>query len=481
MNVLCRIAVAALLLSAAPTVLAQQPVCLPGFPQESPVVSNSPDDIPRTNVDIITYTGSIVKAQANHNIAYVEISPNEQKVWFGVDGNPGMRRIFYNRRLRDPMTLQWTWRYAYSPEVIRYDNPTSTIVSAVLFNATEKYRDTTTNTLYKYVMYSIFQPKPCDGVVAGFIYLSFSNNGFCWTPPRQAVRPGGPAFSCAGITNSVPVEAMSAIDAGSTIYLVGVDGDIVNQLAPPVTVLDPDGNPRRYNNMNRTKSALGTASPNDPAAISVLGEITANGMFVPTYGPSNPSNPQRYKSYTYLIDMDIAWDPTTGNFYVGRAYPYAYDRGSLGTNDPPTTNNSPLNAQLVWTTLNGPQGPSPVEGCADSPGPFPNRIQIYRMNIVSLANIMQLTTGTWTLLADVGGSEGYRFDTSPSTQTPLQQDMTNIGLDLGAVSFLRNRRGELVRYGQTSYYFAAELFKKKKSVGPCQIMGTEREWLRVVP
>jgi hypothetical protein len=59
--------------------------------------------------------------------------------------------------------------------------------------------------------------------------------------------------------------------------------------------------------------------------------------------------------------------------------------------------------------------------------------------------------------------------------------MTNIGLDLGAVSFLRNRRGELVRYGQTSYYFAADLYKKKKSVGPCRILGTEREWLRVVP
>src|SRR6185436_3696259 len=192
------------------------------------------------------------------------------------------------------------------------------------------------------------------------------------------------------------------------------DGDAGNQLAPPVTVLDPDGTPRRYNNMNRTKSALASAPPNDPGAITVLGEITANGMFVPTYGPSNPANPQRYKSHTYLIDMDIAWDPTTGNFYVGRAYAYPYDRGSLipiGLNDPPSANNSPLRGQVSpWVYLNGPQGSSPVEGCADSPATFPNRIQIYRMNIGTLASIMQLTTGTWTLLTDVGGSEGYRFD-----------------------------------------------------------------------
>jgi hypothetical protein len=479
-----RASATSLLVAALALPAAAQPICPPGFPAESPVVSNSPDDIPRTNIDIVTYTGSIVKALVNHNMAFVEINPNEQRVYFGVDANPSLGRCFYNRRLRDPNTGQWTWRYQYSPEVIRYQTPTSGGAGAVLFSATAKYRDPSTGTLYKYVMYQVVQPGACDGAVAGFVFYSLSNNGVCWTTPRPAVRPGGPTFNCSStITNSVPVEAVSAIDAGNTIYLVGIDGDISNQLAPPVTVLDPDGSPRRYNNMNKTMTALGSASTSDPGLITVLGGITANGMFVPKYGPANPANPDRYKSYTYFIDMDIAWDPTTGNFYIGRAYPYPYDRGSLipiGRNDPPSANNSPLRSQISGFSLMGPQGLSPVESCIDSPGTLPNRIQIYRMNIGSLANIMQLTTGTWTLVADLGGSVGYGFD-NVMGNTPLLPGMTNINLDLGAVSFLKNKRGEIVRYGTTSYYFAADIFKKQKSVGPCRITGNERERLRVLP
>jgi hypothetical protein len=291
-------------------------ICSPIFPAESPVVSNSPDDIPATNIDIITYTGALAKARANHNIAFVEISPNEQQVWFGSDANPSLGRCFYNRRLRDPITLQWTWRYSYSPEVIRYPTPTSGGAGAVLYSSTAKYKDPTTvtmtspGTLYKYVMYQVVQPGACDGAVAGFVYYSLSNNGTCWTTPRAATRPGGPSFNCStAVTNSVPVETVSAIDNGSTIYLVGLEGDISNQLAPPVTVLDPDGNPRRYNNMNKTLTALGSASTSDPGLITILGALTTNGMFVPKYGPANIANPDRYKTFAYFIDMDMAWDP----------------------------------------------------------------------------------------------------------------------------------------------------------------------------
>ncbi|HEX2060582.1 MAG TPA: hypothetical protein VHK90_07565 [Thermoanaerobaculia bacterium] len=480
--VLWLVAIAALPLAA------QQPVCAPGFPAESPVVSNSPDDIPATNVDIVNHNFQFVKARANHNMAFVEIGPNEQRVYFGVDANPSLERVFYNRRVRDTTTGQWTWRYPYSPEVIRYPDPTSGGAASVLYSATAKYRDAATNTLYKYVMYQVVQPGLCDGVVAGFVYYSFSNNGICWTTPRPAQRPGGPSFNCSStITNSVPVEAVSAIDAGDTIYLVGIEGDISNQLAPPVTVLDPNGQPRRYNNMNRTMTALGSASTSDPRTITILGSLSAAGMFLPNYGPANPANPERYKSHAYFINMDIAWDPTTGNFYISRAYPYAYDRGSLvpiGRNDPPSANNSPLRAQVdeantVWAM--GPHGASPVVSCIDSPGTLPNRVQIYRMNIGSLANITQITTGTWTLVTDVGGGAGYSFDSLGGATTPLLAGMTNINRDVGAASFLRNRRGELVRYGTTSYYFVADTFKKQKSVGPCQITGLEREFVRVLP
>ena len=69
------------LLLAIPAAEAQR--CLP-LPPESPVPSYSPDDIPATNIDIITYTGALAKARANHNFCFVEMSPNDQRVWFGV-------------------------------------------------------------------------------------------------------------------------------------------------------------------------------------------------------------------------------------------------------------------------------------------------------------------------------------------------------------------------------------------------------------
>jgi hypothetical protein len=93
---------------------------------------------------------------------------------------------------------------------------------------------------------------------------------------------------------------------------------------------------------------------------------------------------------------------------------------------------------------------------------------------------MRIPAWVATLVTDVGGSVGYRFDNLMGN-TPLLPGMTNINLDLGAVSFLKNRRGELVRYGTTSYYFAGDVFKKQKSVGPCRITGLERERLRVLP
>src|SRR5687767_5906390 len=73
----------------------------PPMPAESPQASSSPADVPPANYDIITATGAIVKARANLTVAMVEISPNDQRVWFGVDSHPGARRVFYNRRLRD--------------------------------------------------------------------------------------------------------------------------------------------------------------------------------------------------------------------------------------------------------------------------------------------------------------------------------------------------------------------------------------------
>jgi hypothetical protein len=449
-----------------------QVICPTNLPTTS-VVSNSLIDVPATNDNITTSSGGTAKARVNHNFAYVQISPFDQRVWFSVDTGTDLHRTYYNRRTRTVSDPTWRWQYSYSPAVIEYPSPSTVNVTSVLYSDTAKYYDTASGAYYKFVMYQNYQPGSCNGVVAGFLYLSFSNDGICWTAPRQAVRSGGPSFACfPGHSNTVPIEQVAAIDGGSTLYLVGVEGDI-NQIAPPLTQLDTDNwTPRRYNLMNHTQTALGSASPNDPATIVLFPtpEVSASGMFLPNVGPNNFTNDQRYKGYAYFMNLHIAYDAASGDIYMGRGYPYPYDRGSgeaVGWYDPPATNNSPLDSQLAT--------------CADSPYTFPNRIQIYRMNIGSLSNIGQITSGTWTLVTDLGGSVGYGFDSPFSSSTALVPGQTNANRDYGAVSFLRDRSGNLVRTNGVAYYFPADTFATSKSVGPCLTTGSERIFLHTLP
>jgi hypothetical protein len=450
-----------------------QVVCPGNFPSPNSLASNSLIDIPATNDNITTSGGGTAKARVNHNFAYVEITPNDQRVWFSVDTGTDLHRTYYNRRTRNSASAPWKWQYSYSPAVIEYPSPSTVNVTSVLYSDTPKYFDTVTGTAYKFLMYQNYQPGSCNGVVAGFLYHSYSNDGICWTTPRQVVRSGGPSFPCLpGHANTLPIEQAAALDGGNTLYLVGVEGDI-NQLAPPVTQLDTDNfTPRRYNLMNRTQTALAWASPNDPGTITLFPspELSANGMFIPNVGPNNSTNDQRYKGYAYFMNLHIAYDAANGDLYMGRGYPYPYDRGSAETAgwiDPPAANNTPLDSQLAT--------------CADSPYTFPNRIQIYRMHIGALGNIGQITSGTWTLVTDQGGAAGYGFDSPFASSTALIPGQTNAGRDYGAVSFLRDRGGNLVRTNGVASYFPADTFATSKAVGPCLTTGTERIFLHTLP
>lgn len=128
-----------------------QLVCPPNFPTESPVASYSPDDIPPTDIDMVTYTGAYAKAQANHNMSFVQITPNDQRVWFFLDG-VGVPLTFYNRRVRDTESSPWRWLYSSSPSV------TDSSPAAVLYSPTPRYWDSVTQTSYSFLMYQIYQP-----------------------------------------------------------------------------------------------------------------------------------------------------------------------------------------------------------------------------------------------------------------------------------------------------------------------------------
>lgn len=454
------------------------------LPPQSPVASYSPDDIPPTNVNIITYTGQLLPASANHNFCFVEISPTDQRVWFGVDASPGLYRTFYNRRVRDYVGGPWRWLYSYSPEIIRFQQPSSSGPASVHYSDTAKYRDPATGAYYKFIMYQGYQPGSCDGQVAGFLYVAFSNDGVCWTEGREVHRAGGPSFPCyPGHVNTVPIEQMQAIDGGDRLWLIGVEGDI-NALVPPA-----DATFNRWNAMNRTQTYIGWASYTNPDVVNLIStpELTANGMFRPVTGPANPSHPDRYSPYNYFMNLAIGFDAASGYFYIGRGYPYAYDRGSkalagTGVYDPPSTYNVPTAAQEQDVQLYGPNGWSSVEGCLGAPYTLPNRIQIYRMYIGSLANMAQLATGTWQLVADMGGQYGFSFK-SGWGNTLRVTGQSNVGHDFGAVSFIRDRNGNLVRdgYGYVQI-FGAHTFKQVKSwSSPCRITGFEREVLLTIP
>jgi hypothetical protein len=46
------------------------------------VLAPNIDDIPSTNDHIFTYTGTHAAGRANHNVSCVQITSNEQNVWF---------------------------------------------------------------------------------------------------------------------------------------------------------------------------------------------------------------------------------------------------------------------------------------------------------------------------------------------------------------------------------------------------------------
>jgi len=483
-------------------VLFAQPVCPTNFPAESPVPSYSPDDVPKIDAfDVVTYTGALVKPGVNHNFAFVEVTPNDQRVWFGVDASNGIPLTFYNRRVRDDASSPWRWLYSSSPAVIQYTPPTSSGPGNVLYSAVPRYYDSVSQHSYKFLMYLVHQPGVCNGVIAGFLYITFSDDGICWTPPRSAHRSGGPSFDCLpNETNTVPVEQVSVIDAGDFIWLVGVEGNI-DELVPPIDETYPDCDPnvndcytyRHFNNMNRTQTYLGLAYANNPGAIYLNypnTELTRNGMFLPWTGPYSYSNGERYLPYPYFMNLQIAYDAARGDFYIGRGYPYPYDRGSasvIGWGDYPDYANTPTFSQTSLVFRNGPFGQTLVEGCLPAPYTLPNRIQIYKMHIGALSNIGQITNpySSWTLVTDTGGPLGYAFNYwpgGPSPQTPLISPQINGGRDYGAVSFIRDGAGSLLRYGTTAYAFGGDTFMGPKGgSAPCRVTGTERITILPLP
>jgi hypothetical protein len=438
----------------------------PSPPADSPIAAPTLDTIPPGALTILTHTGTRAPVTANGRLAAVEMNENEQRVWFGPDTSPGSGKVYYNRRYRANVSSPWYWQYSQSIEIMNLGNASGG-PNSVLYSATAKYRDAD-QTLYKWAMYLIKQPHSCDGVTAGILYVSYSNNGVCWTTPRQARKLDNPSLPCmSDSAEAVPAESVAAIDGGSTIYLMLMEGDNL-QLGPEAS-------------MDRTAAYLLTASTlNHEWVSSPVGtaDVQKDGIVSPA-SPAGSSS--TFKPYNYLMNVDMAYDAAAGTIYITRAYPFAFNRADGNTNVP-----CPWQSQQVMTYDSVRGVYTQLEGCIPAPATLPNRIQIYKMYIGNLSNITYVYQNPWTLVADLGGDVGYTnaylgaCASNPyAPRTDVRQQ--NVGRDYAYANFLRDPVGNLKLYSGVPYILAGDSFMLSKGHGECYITGQERSTLVSFP
>jgi hypothetical protein len=445
-----------------------------GLPADSPVLSTSPDDIPpAAGGYVIAHDGHYFLGIANHVMGFVQTGPNEQKVWFTLNHDKQFVNCYYNRRYRADSSSPWYWEFSQSPNVLSFpiqpgDQWASLVIDTVLYSPTPKYG---WNQNYQYVMYSTYQPHSCDLTVMGFAYVCYSTDGVCWTTPQPMRHTGGPSATCAPALGSdlVQVETLDAIDGGDTIYLMGIDGNTAT-LAQP-------------GNMSGTGTTWGHASRFSPDTL-----VVEQSHIVSPYGMLNPlalqstCDPDKYRPYAYFMNLAIAYDDVNGDLYVSRAYPWPYNRhGAVG--DPcrsgqTTPGTDQMTGASLWNMYLGQY--QQVQGVDGPPGTFPNRVQIYKLHIGSLANFGMVTSAIWTLVADYGNAVGYELGSFNQPLVDAQQ--TNMGHDYDAASFLRNGAGFLQLYDDGApHIFGSTGNRTNLSVGVPYTTGNERTYFLTFP
>jgi hypothetical protein len=459
---------------------------------DSPILSNSVDDVPAAaGVQVITYQGAYASPRPNHQLAFIQINSNEQKVWFTIDVGfkTTLMPVFYNRRYRADANSPWYWEFSASPIVTSPGG----FPNCVLYSATPRFA-ASDGVYYKYIMYMVYQPHSCDGKVMGFGTFSLSNDGICWTSMKPLHHSSGPSAACAPDlgSNLVQVEAISAIDNGAyQIFLLGMEGDAptlananhadwpylswgyaapysVDQVVMDFTVKKPGCEPYLYGSMPSIEYG---------SSVSKCGLVD---MYTSELYDS--SNPTRFHPYSYFFNMTSAWDAASGDIYVTRAYPYPYDRHALTGQLPldiPSDGQRPVSS-LFNSVMGSYQD---VQGCGDGNlAGYPNRYQIYRMHLgdLSVASFTTLNTAYWTFVSDNGGSVGYGSNTL-TRSAYLNSVQTAGSFDAGAASFLRDGAGLLVRTGTSATVLAGNTVRSTLSSGPCYTTGAERIFAVTLP
>jgi hypothetical protein len=380
--------------------------------------------------------------KADFTVSVIQYVPGSELTYFTVDTDTS-GQIYYNQRVMNN-NGGWTWLYHPSLTVVYAGANTSVALGDVLYDGSAPFHNPSDGQYYSFIMYFVSQPGACNGNVAGYLYVSFSPNGLSWTSPAMVSRPGGPTSDCFPGIETVPVEAVGAVyDGSGSIYLVGLEGSIGDL-----------GNPE---NFNSTLTYLGVASTSNPTTVTLLGMISAAGVVTPNI--SGCIAPK------YFANLGVAYNASTGYFYLTRGYAYPFDLGTVT--------------------------PCSQPNCASGITTYPVRTQVYKMNIGPLSSIGTLLSGTWILVADWGNATGYRNQSNgqcqpggPCVDTPLQGSQVNVGHDFGGSNIMRDIWGRVSLFTQLGHsyvkVFGGTGFNEIRTQADCQVTGGETVYYALI-
>jgi hypothetical protein len=283
--------------------------------------------------------------------------------------------IYYNKYNSSTAS----WYYAKSKNVLTYGSGTgtgSTAVSDVIVESSAVFHNTHDGLDYSQVMYLTNQTGSWQGFCWGVLAVAFSNNGVNWTGPYNVNNPSSASCSSGGVM----LEDCGVLWNGSNLLILAVEGCIADQLV------------NGFFNSGTTMTYAYLASASDPctAPLASSTAVNSNGIWSPTVSGYDSSN--------VLWNCSFCYSPGYQYVYMTRGYAYPSDYPD-----------DLYSGGVIHGDI--PCGIGDCSGevcCAHGLPTFPNRAQVYYMDINYDPTKLIDGSTSWNLLYDLGYEQGYR-------------------------------------------------------------------------
>lgn len=320
------------------------------------------------------------------------------------------------------------WRWNPSKQIVDfrdYGDPEATISSsAVIATGTARFVSPVNGHAYKRILYLVYESE--IETTSGGVCVMFSDEdaGWVWTDPINVVKQASsPARGQLCGTNGGPevqLEAVAGFLLNNELQIFGPDGD-VNKLLMGIS--KPNTLTYHY-----------TAAQSTPDILQKQGELTSNGL----------SKIRRSGDdyYNFFINMDAAYDIGTGTFYATAMYPFPLDI------------DDDLTPCYIPTSGSAPPGlvAGGISACPSSAATFPNRAQVYSMDIDGDFSKLYIgSSQSFNLVADFGDRTGWADQSTGSCQyasvTECHDKRWDTPLDYDSLDFFTTPTGILARFG----------------------------------